>query len=276
MLAALAEHCRKRSARGPRAASSSGSSCPASPTAAPCSRARRASRRSRARRSARCRAPAALVRRRDARRDRGRGRAACAALWRSSQRASIAAARTRVYSPVVATPARQPSRHVKHRAHRITVVIGVLVAALALTLGSSQAAVSSTIHAYFDADGHLMFTYNDGTQVSGTIPPGTYQVIYDNLGADDLAVDHAFHLSGPGLNFAAGRRGGADHAQRHLRREPDLHAAGRPASDSRAAHVRGATSGGGPTTRRRRPSRPRSRRRRRSRTTSSGPTSSKT
>jgi len=62
--------------------------------------------------------------------------------------------------------------------------------------------VSSTIHAYFDADGHLMFTYLDGTQVSSTIPPGTYQVIYDNLGADDLAVDHAFHLSGPGINFA--------------------------------------------------------------------------
>lgn len=47
-----------------------------------------------------------------------------------------------------------------------------------------------------------MFTYLDGTQVSGTIPPGTYTVIYDNLGADDLAVDHAFHLSGPGVNFA--------------------------------------------------------------------------
>jgi hypothetical protein len=47
-----------------------------------------------------------------------------------------------------------------------------------------------------------MFTYLDGTQVSGTIPPGTYTVIYDNLGADDLAVDHAFHLSGPGINFA--------------------------------------------------------------------------
>lgn len=90
----------------------------------------------------------------------------------------------------------------KHRVHRITVVIGVLVAALAFAFGGSQAAVSSTIHAYFDADGHLMFTYLDGSQVSGTIPPGTYQVIYDNLGADDLAVDHAFHLSGPGVNFA--------------------------------------------------------------------------
>ena len=90
----------------------------------------------------------------------------------------------------------------KHRAHRITVVIALAAAALALLSGTSQAAVSSTIHAYFDADGHLMFTYLDGTQVSGTIPPGTYTVIYDNLGADDLAVDHAFHLSGPGINFA--------------------------------------------------------------------------
>jgi hypothetical protein len=91
---------------------------------------------------------------------------------------------------------------VTHRAHRITVVIGLAAAAFALAVGTSQAAVSSTIHAYFDADGHLMFTYLDGTQVPGTIPPGTYQVIYDNLGADDLAVDHAFHLSGPGINFA--------------------------------------------------------------------------
>jgi len=90
----------------------------------------------------------------------------------------------------------------KHRARRITVIIALAAAALALLPGMSQAAVSSTIHAYFDADGHLMFTYLDGTQVSGTIPPGTYTVIYDNLGADDLAVDHAFHLSGPGINFA--------------------------------------------------------------------------
>jgi hypothetical protein len=91
---------------------------------------------------------------------------------------------------------------VKHRVHRIAVVVGIAAAALALGAGAARAAVSSTIHAYFDADGHLMFTYLDGTQVSGTIPPGTYQVVYDNLGADDLAVDHAFHLSGPGINFA--------------------------------------------------------------------------
>jgi hypothetical protein len=47
-----------------------------------------------------------------------------------------------------------------------------------------------------------MFTYLDGSQVASTIPPGTYQVIYDNLGADDLADDHAFHLFGPGIDFA--------------------------------------------------------------------------
>ena len=95
----------------------------------------------------------------------------------------------------------------KHRAHRITLVVGVLVAAFALSFGAmlsprAHGAVSSTIHAYFDADGHLMFTYSDGSQVSSTIPPGTYTVVYDNLGADDLAVDHAFHLSGPNVNFA--------------------------------------------------------------------------
>ena len=167
----------------------------------------------------------------------------------------------------------------KHRAHRITVVIGVFVAALALTLGSSQAAVSSTIHAYFDADGHLMFTYLDGTQVSGTIPPGTYQVIYDNLGADDLAVDHAFHLSGPGLNFQPAATVVQSTFNVTFVGELDLHAAGRPAPDDRAAHVRRHDL-------RRRVERHhdhvdvvrarprRSRRRRRSRTTSSGPTSS--
>jgi hypothetical protein len=90
---------------------------------------------------------------------------------------------------------------VSPRAHRITLAAGVLVAVLAVALGS-QAAVSSTIRAYFDDDGHLMFTFADGTQVGPTIPPGTYQIIYDNLGADDLGVNHAFHLSGPGLNFA--------------------------------------------------------------------------
>jgi hypothetical protein len=93
---------------------------------------------------------------------------------------------------------------VSHRAHRITAVLGTLVAALALAAGSTQAAVSSTIRAYFDADGHLMFTFADGSQVVGTIPPGTYQVIYDNFGADDLAVDHALHLFGPGIDFAPG------------------------------------------------------------------------
>ena len=91
--------------------------------------------------------------------------------------------------------------------------------------------MSSTIHAYFDADGHLMFTYLDGTQVASTIPPGTYQVIYDNLGADDLAVDHAFHLFGPGRQLPARGDGRPEHVQRRVRREPtytlqdDLHPA---------------------------------------------------
>jgi hypothetical protein len=82
------------------------------------------------------------------------------------------------------------------------VAVGALAAALVVAIASSEAAVSTNIRAYFDADGHLMFTFSDGTQVSGTIPSGTYQVQYDNLGADDLAVDHAFHLFGPGIDFA--------------------------------------------------------------------------
>lgn len=93
-----------------------------------------------------------------------------------------------------------------HRAHPIIVVSGVLVAALVLALGlgvqSSRGAVSQTIHAFFDAEGNLKFSYLDGSQIAGTIPPGTYQVIYDNFGADDVADDHAFHLFGPGIDFA--------------------------------------------------------------------------
>jgi hypothetical protein len=88
------------------------------------------------------------------------------------------------------------------RAQRIIVLVGLLVAALALSVPAAPAGVSQTIHAYFDADGHLMFTYVDGSSVGSTIPPGTYQVTYDNFGADDLADDHAFHLSGPGIDFA--------------------------------------------------------------------------
>ncbi len=92
------------------------------------------------------------------------------------------------------------------RAHPITTIGGILIVALVLALGlgvqSSQAAVSQTIHAFFDAEGNLKFSYLDGSQVAGTIPPGTYQVIYDNFGADDVADDHAFHLFGPGIDFA--------------------------------------------------------------------------
>jgi hypothetical protein len=74
------------------------------------------------------------------------------------------------------------------------------LAALACASGS-QAAVSQTIYAWFDVDGNLNVRYVDNSNVGGTIPPGTYQVILNNNTADDYAVDHLFHLFGPGIDY---------------------------------------------------------------------------
>ena len=196
-----AAHARGALLAARRAATSSGSSCPASPTAAPCSSAREgvtavagtafSAMSSWLRLSYAASAPDEI----DGRHRAPRGgpvvslRSLRSAWRRGLQSRCRNQARQR--KGHVETP--RPQNHRRHRARRRS--------PRALR-GTSPAAVSSTIHAYFDADGHLMFTYLDGTQVSGTIPPGTYTVIYDNLGADDLAVDHAFHLSGPGINFA--------------------------------------------------------------------------
>ena len=78
----------------------------------------------------------------------------------------------------------------------------LLVACLAFACASgSQAAVSQTIYAWFDVDGNLNVRYVDNSNVGSTIPPGTYQVILNNNTADDYAVDHKFHLFGPGVNY---------------------------------------------------------------------------
>jgi len=77
------------------------------------------------------------------------------------------------------------------------------LAFLAVGVGGSHAAVSQTIYAYFDVDGGLQFRYADSSNVGSTIPPGTYTIILNNNGADDLGNDHIFHIFGPGVDFKA-------------------------------------------------------------------------
>jgi hypothetical protein len=69
-------------------------------------------------------------------------------------------------------------------------------------VGGSNAAVSQTIYAWFDVDGNLNVRYVDNSNVGSTIPPGTYQIVLNNNTADDYAVDHKFHLFGPGINYS--------------------------------------------------------------------------
>jgi hypothetical protein len=79
----------------------------------------------------------------------------------------------------------------------------LLIATLFVWAGSSQAAVSQLIYAYFDVDGGLQFRYADSSSVGGTIPPGTYTINLNNNGADDEGNDHIFHIFGPGLDYKA-------------------------------------------------------------------------
>jgi hypothetical protein len=78
----------------------------------------------------------------------------------------------------------------------------VLIATL-VWVGGSQAAVSQLIYAYFDVDGGIQFRYADSSNVGSTIPPGTYTINLNNNGADDLGVDHIYHLFGPGVDYKA-------------------------------------------------------------------------
>src|SRR6266446_2837521 len=77
-----------------------------------------------------------------------------------------------------------------------------LIAAL-VWVGGAQPAVSQLIYAYFDVDGGLQVRYSDSSNVGSTIPPGTYTINLNNNGADDLGVDHIFHLFGPGVDYKA-------------------------------------------------------------------------
>src|SRR5215471_10231869 len=67
--------------------------------------------------------------------------------------------------------------------------------------GGRRAVDSQTTYAWFDVDGNLNVRYVDNSNVVSTIPPATYQVVLNNNTADDYAVDHKFHLFGPGINY---------------------------------------------------------------------------
>jgi hypothetical protein len=86
-------------------------------------------------------------------------------------------------------------------ARRVPLLVA-LTAAL-VWAGGSQAAVSQTLYAYFDVDGAIQLRYADSSNIGSTIPPGTYTVNLNNNGADDLGVDHIYHLFGPGVDYKA-------------------------------------------------------------------------
>src|SRR3954453_7479483 len=75
--------------------------------------------------------------------------------------------------------------------------------ALKLGVGSSDAAVSPTMHAVVHEDNTISLTFDDGSAVGNqsrdtpTVPAGTYVVRV----VDD-ATEHNFHLAGPGVDEA--------------------------------------------------------------------------
>lgn len=72
-----------------------------------------------------------------------------------------------------------------------------------LTAGGASAAVSPTMHAVVHEDNTIALTFDDGTPVGSqartppTIPPGTY-----TIRVVDDALEHNFHISGPGVDQA--------------------------------------------------------------------------
>src|SRR4051794_6224833 len=82
--------------------------------------------------------------------------------------------------------------------------------ACAVGTSSGHAAVSSTIYAGFDADGHIRMAFSDGTLIGTPNPPGTvvpvgtYTIQVNNNGLDDEGGVHFFHLLGPGVNLSVG------------------------------------------------------------------------
>jgi len=85
---------------------------------------------------------------------------------------------------------------------RLRLLLVGWLSALVFGAGGAHAAVSQTIYAWFDVDGNLNFRYVDNSNVGSTIPPGTYQIILNNNTADDYAVNHKFHIFGPGVDYS--------------------------------------------------------------------------
>ena len=76
------------------------------------------------------------------------------------------------------------------------------LSACTFLVGGAHAAVSQTIYAWFDVDGNLNFRFVDNSNVGSTIPPGSYQIVLNNNTADDYAIDHKFHIFGPGVDYS--------------------------------------------------------------------------
>jgi hypothetical protein len=82
-----------------------------------------------------------------------------------------------------------------------SLVVLAATVALKLGVGTSQAAVSSTMHAVVREDNTIGLTFDDGSPVGSqaretpTIPAGTYTVR-----VQDAALEHNFHLVGPGVD----------------------------------------------------------------------------
>ncbi|HEY3921687.1 MAG TPA: hypothetical protein VGL76_06185 [Gaiellaceae bacterium] len=78
----------------------------------------------------------------------------------------------------------------------------VVLTALALATVVAHAAVSQTIYVDLDADGNIHVTYSDGSPIGAAVPPGTYSLVVNNNGLDDLGNPHQFHLFGPGVDVS--------------------------------------------------------------------------
>ena len=83
------------------------------------------------------------------------------------------------------------------RVRAVFVVTAVLALAGSLVfrlgVGTSGAAVSSTLHGTVGPGYDISLTFDDGSAVR-SLPAGSYRVL-----VSDLATDHNFHLSGPGV-----------------------------------------------------------------------------
>jgi hypothetical protein len=78
----------------------------------------------------------------------------------------------------------------------------VVITTLALAAAVAHAAVSQTIYVDIDADGNIHVSYSDGSAIGAIVPPGTYSLVVNNNGLDDLGNPHQFEISGPGVDVS--------------------------------------------------------------------------